>query len=80
MSILKDEWSPGITIDKGMISSRLELVNLSCVVMEHLVNALANPEAENPLNADVHSEFKNNYREFERKAREQTRQYARPPL
>lgn len=64
LDILKDEWSPALTIRTALIS---------------LQALLCSPEPDDPQDAQVASQYKNNRRAFEQTAREWTGLYARDP-
>lgn len=55
LDILKDQWSPALTVSKALLSI--------CALM-------SDPNANDPLNADVASVFKKDRKQFESKVRE----------
>lgn len=64
LDILKDEWSPALTIRTALLS----LQALMC-----------SPEPDDPQDGVVATQYKNNKNEFDQTAREWTRQYAKDP-
>lgn len=62
LDILKDEWSPALTIRTALLS----LQALMC-----------SPEPDDPQDAVVASQYKRNFPEFEVNARQWTREYAK---
>ncbi|KAK6090642.1 hypothetical protein P3W45_000365 [Vairimorpha bombi] len=61
LDILKNEWSPALTIDKVLLS---------------LIALLQDPNPDDPLYKDAADLYKQNRTEFNRKAREWTRLHA----
>lgn len=61
LDILKNEWSPALTIDKVLLS---------------LIALLQDPNPDDPLFKEAADLYKNNRQEFNRKARDWTRMYA----
>jgi ubiquitin-conjugating enzyme (huntingtin interacting protein 2) len=64
LDILKDEWSPALTIRTALLS---------------LQALLCSPEPDDPQDAQVASQYKNNHRAYAQQAREWTQQYAKDP-
>lgn len=64
LDILKDEWSPALTIRTALLS---------------LQALLSTPEPDDPQDAQVAGQYKGNYPAFVAKAKEWTRQYAGDP-
>lgn len=62
LDILKDEWSPALTIRTALLS---------------LQALLCSPEPDDPQDAVVASQYKRNFPEFEVTARQWTREYAK---
>ena len=61
LDILKEEWSPVLTIDKVLLS---------------LSSLLSEPNPEDPLVSEIGSEMKNDIELYNKKAREYTKKYA----
>lgn len=61
LDILKDQWSPALTIDKVLLS---------------IVSLLQDPNANDPLNKEAADLYCNNRAEYNRKAKEWVRLYA----
>ena len=61
MDILKDQWSPALTITKTLLS---------------ISSLLTDPNPDDPLDATAGRLYKNNREEFNKKAKEATQQYA----
>jgi ubiquitin-protein ligase len=62
LDILKDEWSPALTIHK---------------VITACSNFLAEPDADNPRELGIRNQFKDDYNKFCKTAREWTEKYAK---
>jgi len=61
LDILKDQWSPALTIDKVLLS---------------ICSLLTDPNPNDPLSPDVARQYKENKMVFEVNAREHTKKYA----
>jgi ubiquitin-conjugating enzyme E2 D/E len=61
LDILKQNWSPALTISKALLS---------------ILSMLTDPNPDDPLMPDIAQQYKTNRVEYELKAREWTQQYA----
>ena len=61
LDILKQNWSPALTISKALLS---------------ILSMLTDPNPDDPLMPDIAQQYKANRAEYEQKAREWTQQYA----
>ena len=61
LDILKDQWSPALTIDKVLLS---------------ICSLLTNPNPDDPLVLDIATQYKNNRVAYDMTAREWTQYYA----
>jgi ubiquitin-protein ligase len=61
IDILKNQWSPALTIDKVLIS---------------IVSLLSDPNPKDPLNREAAEKYVNDKEDYDRIAREWTRKYA----
>ena len=61
LDILKDQWSPALTIDKVLLS---------------ICSLLTNPNPDDPLVLDIANQYKNNRVAYDMTAREWTQYYA----
>ena len=61
LDILKDQWSPALTIDKVLLS---------------ICSLLTNPNPDDPLVLDIANQYKNNRIAYDMTAREWTQYYA----
>jgi len=61
LDILKQNWSPALTISKALLS---------------ILSMLTDPNPDDPLMPDIAQQYKTNRAEYEQKAREWTQQYA----
>jgi len=61
LDILKDQWSPALTIDKVLLS---------------ICSLLTNPNPDDPLVLDIANQYKNNRVAYDMMAREWTQYYA----
>lgn len=61
VDILKNQWSPALTIDKVLLS---------------IVSLLCDPNPNDPLNREAADKFRNNREEYNRIAQEWTKRYA----
>jgi ubiquitin-conjugating enzyme E2 D/E len=61
LDILKQNWSPALTISKALLS---------------ILSMLTDPNPDDPLMPDIAQQYKTNRGEYEQKAREWTQQYA----
>ncbi|ARF09360.1 ubiquitin-conjugating enzyme E2 [Catovirus CTV1] len=60
LDILKDQWSPALSVSKVLLS---------------ICSLLSDPNANDPLNGEVASIYKNNKSDFEKKVREYVEKY-----